>query len=161
LKLARYIHLNAVGQLNRLSKGYVVIEWRLSTRAMSVVARATAFGFRRHSRSAAATEKSNPLCNDFGHIPFVTALVVVASSADAALDKNLPAFGEILAARFTLLTPDNDVMPFGSFLLVAVTVIPNFGRSDGKTRDRATGRGEAKFRIFTEITDENHFVNRH
>src|SRR5215211_4880870 len=116
---------------------------------MGVVARARAFNFWCHSGPAPTPEKSNPLRNYFGDISLVTALVIIASRADAAFDKNLSSFGQILAARFTLLAPDDDVMPFGSLLLVAVPVIPDLGSSDGKTSYRATGRGEAQLRIFT------------
>ena len=128
---------------------------------MDVVAPAHAFDFWCHSGPAATAEKSDSLRHYFGDIPLVTALVIIASRANAAFDKNLPSFCQVLAARFTLLAPDDDIMPFGSLLLVTVAVIPHLGSRDRETSYRAAGRSEAKLRIFTQITDKNYFVNRH
>src|SRR5215813_7166127 len=111
--------------------------------------------------SASATQKPDPLSDDFGHISFVTVFVIVTAGSDTAFDKDLPTFGQVLPARFTLLSPDNNVMPFGSLLPIAIRVRPHFRCRNRKARHGTSSGGETYLRIFSQIADQDCFVYRH
>ena len=78
--------------------------------------------------------KPDPLSDDFGHISFVAAFIIVAAASNTAFDKDLPALGQVLPARFTLLSPDDNIVPFGSLLPIALRVRPHFRCRNGKAR---------------------------
>jgi hypothetical protein len=88
----------------------------------------------RYPCSTPATQESNALSDNLGNVSFVAALVIIATGSDAALDKDLSTFSQILTARFTLLSPNDDIMPFGSLLPIAVRVRPLLRRGDGEAR---------------------------
>jgi hypothetical protein len=109
----------------------VVIQWRHAA-TLALIHAARLFG--RDPRSAAAPQKSNALSDNFGHVSFIAALVIITTSSDTSLDENLPALGKILPARLTLFSPNDDIVPFGSLLPIAVRIRPLFGRGDGEPR---------------------------
>src|ERR1044071_921969 len=138
----------------------IVVDRRLIT-AHAHLFSGTGVHLLRQPGAAPAAEKLNPLRDDLSDVAFVAALVVVGASADAALDINLPALGQILAAGLGLLAPDDDVVPLGSFLPFAVPVVPLLGSGDGKIRHRAARLRVANFGIFAEIAHQDDFVDRH
>src|SRR5262245_23069693 len=110
--------------------------------------------FLRHTRAAASAEKPDILRDDLGNVAFVAGFIIVGSSANATLDKNLAPLGQILSATLALLAPDNDVVPLGALLAASSGVLPDFRSGDGKSRHRAAIVGKTNFGIFAEIADE-------
>src|ERR1700690_2356951 len=93
--------------------------------------------------ATSATEEAHVARDDLGDVLLVAVLVVVAAVGDAALDIDLAALGEILTAGLSLLAPDDDVVPLGLLLLLALLIGPALGGGDGELRDRPAARGEA------------------
>src|SRR5579884_3564598 len=72
---------------------------------------------------------------------FVSGLIFPLAAPDGALDVNLFALGEVLAADFRQLVPCHDPVPLRMLLLLAVAVLERFVRGDGESCDRtAAGR---------------------
>jgi hypothetical protein len=138
----------------------IVIHRRLATAHAHIVARGRVRLLRQPGATAAA-KKLDPLCNDLGNVAFVAALVVVGTRANASLNIDLPPFRQVLTAAFGLLTPHDNVVPFGSFLALAIAVVPLFRCGDGKISHRAARLGIANIGIFTKISDQNDFINGH
>src|SRR5262245_30727850 len=137
----------------------IVVHWRPA--ASAHVIGADGIHFLRHTRAAASAEKPDILRDDLGNVAFVAGLIIVGSSANAALDKNLTPLGEVLSAALALLAPDDDVVPLGALLAAASGVLPDFRSGDGKTRHGAAIIGEPNFGIFAEIADEDDFIDGH
>src|SRR5262245_27350691 len=78
--------------------------------------------------TTAPAEELHPLPDDLGDVALVALFVVVLARADRALDEHLPALGEVLPAGLRLLPPDDDVVPLGALLALAVVVVPHLAR---------------------------------
>ena len=79
---------------------------------------------------------------------------------ETTLDVALPTLLEVLAAQFAELSPDDDAVPLGAFLLlVAGLVRPGLAGRDVEVRDCLPGRREADLRVLAEVTDENDLVD--
>src|SRR5262245_35668276 len=68
---------------------------------------------------AAAAQHLDVHRDDLGAVALLALLVLPLPRADAPLDEDLPALGEVLAADLGLLAPHHDPMPLGLFLLLA------------------------------------------
>src|SRR5260370_96980 len=148
---------NAAG--SRLKRN-IVVHRRLIAAHAHLVPRGCV-GLLRQPGATAATKKLNTLCDGRGNIAFVAALVVVGTRANASFNVDLPPLRQVLTATLGLLTPDDDVVPFGSFLAFTIAVVPLFRRGDGKVGHRATRLGIANIAIFTMLAAQNDFVTLH
>src|SRR5213076_3603348 len=88
-------------------------------------------------------------------------LVVVLAGADCALDVDLPALGQVLAAGLRLLAPHHHVVPLGAFLALTLGVVPHLAGRERETRHRAAARRETHLRILPEIANQQRLVHRH
>jgi hypothetical protein len=111
--------------------------------------------------AAAAPEELDALGDHLGDVALLAFLVVVLAAPDRALDEDLAALVQVLAAALGLLSPDDDVVPFRPFLALAFLRGPLLGGRDREARDGAAARREAELRILAEVTDQHHFVQRH
>src|SRR5262245_29052010 len=68
--------------------------------------------------TTAAAEHLDVARHDLGREALLSLLVLPLASADAALDVDLPALGEVLPADLRLLAPHHDAVPLGGFLLL-------------------------------------------
>src|SRR5207247_12186 len=72
-----------------------------------------------------AAQELHTLRDDLGDVAAVAFLVVVLAGAGRALDVDLPALGEGLAAGLRLLPPPPHVVPLGALLALALTNGPH------------------------------------
>ena len=135
--------------LERL-KRYIVIHGRHPA-TLTIIAATRVL--RSQPCSTATTQESDPLRDNLGDVTFVPALIVIVTGSDTAFDENLPTFGQVLPAGFTLFSPDNNIMPLGSLLPIALRVGPHFGCRNRKARDGPSGGGKTHLRIFPQIAD--------
>src|SRR5262249_48229438 len=115
----------------------------------------------RTAAAALAAQEAHVLRDDLGDVALVAVLVVVVARADRALDEDLPALTQVLAAVLALLSPDDDVVPLGTLLALALGVVPHLAGGEGKLAHRPAGAGEADLGIFSEVADEDDLVDRH
>src|SRR5439155_1291654 len=98
----------------------------------------------------AAAQELHALRDDLGDVAAVAFLVVVLAGADCALDVDLPALGQVLAAGLRLLAPHHHVVPLGAFLALTLGVVPHLAGRERETRHRAAARRETHLRILPE-----------
>ena len=72
---------------------------------------------------ATATQEAHSLGDNLCGVAVLAVLVSPLARSKPALDVDLPAFGQIPAARFGLLAPDDDGMPLSRFLTVALAIL--------------------------------------
>jgi hypothetical protein len=94
-----------------------------------------------------ATEKNDLIGNDFPGAAIDTFSIGVLPHLESALNVYLPTFRKVLATQFSLLAPNGDAMPLGTFLAVAITVGPILGCSHPKTSDGLARLGVTNLRI--------------
>ena len=131
-------------------EGNIVVHWWYST-ALAIIAASRVFGG--HPCSAATTQKSYPLSDNLSHVTFVTTLIVIVSSSNTAFDEDLSTLGQILPASLPLFAPNNDIVPFGSLLPIALSVRPDLRCGNWKPRHGTTCGSETHLRIFAQITN--------
>src|SRR5262249_17031369 len=129
------------------------VERRLAAAGRGRLAVGVRIGLGRDAPAASAAEKSHPLGDDLGYVTLLAVFIIVRARANAAFDVRLPPLGEILTAGLALFAPDDDVMPLGSFLPVALGVVPDLAGRDRKARHGAAVRGVAHLGVFAEIAD--------
>ena len=66
---------------------------------------------------------------------------------------------ELLGDAAEILVEDDDAVPFGPLLALALAVLPAFRGRDAQIDDFAAIVERAAFRIVTEIADQNHLVH--
>lgn len=99
--------------------------------------------------------------DNLGDVAAVPVLVVVLAAANRALDEDLPSLLEVLPTRLRLLAEDDDIVPLGLLLPLAIAVGVDLAGRYRKACDRLPARCEPDLRIFPEISDQQHFVERH
>src|SRR4029077_19958668 len=110
---------------------------------------------------AAATEHAEIIGDDFKAGALLAFLVLPFAGLDAAFDKDERALLQILLGDFGLLAPDDNLVPLGAFLALAVFVFVRLIGGDGKIGDGLASAGVARFRIAAQAANENDFVNGH
>src|SRR5439155_7386219 len=95
----------------------------------------------------------------WGAVPLRPLLVLPLARADAALDVDLPALGEVLAADLGLLAPDHDPMPLRDFLLLPALVGPALGGGQAQVGHRLPRLRVAHLGVRAEIADQDDLVD--
>jgi hypothetical protein len=108
-----------------------------ATNAATTAAAATGGPAARAVAAPAAAQELDALGDHLGDVALLAFLVVVLAAPDRALDEDLAALVQVLAAALGLLSPDDDVVPLGAFLLLPLLRGPRLG---GRDRKRATAR---------------------
>src|SRR5262245_40192706 len=118
-------------------------------------------GFHSALRALAATTAQHlgVLRHDLGRIALLPLLILPLTGADAALDVDLAALGEVLADDLGLPSPHHHAVPLGGFLLLAALVGPLLGGGDAEVRDRLLALRVAQLRVRAEVADQDHFVD--
>jgi hypothetical protein len=94
---------------------------------------------------------------DFGHVPAL-AVFLIRTIEDHAFDVNPLAFRQVLAADFTELSPRDDTVVVGDFLLGSLRrSIAVGGEREGDPR--SAGRCGGLFRVGREVADEDDLVH--
>jgi len=78
---------------------------------------------------------------------------------NATFDENQGTLFEILLSDLGLLAPNNNFVPLGALLALAVAIFIGFVSGDGKIGDGLASGSVASFRITTEAADEDDFVD--
>jgi hypothetical protein len=141
-----------------LLKRYIVVYGRHPA-ALTIITASRVL--RSQPRSTAPTQESDSLRDNLGDVTFVAALIVIVAGSNTAFDENLPTLGQVLPTGFTLFSPDNNIMPLGSLLPIALRIGPHFGCRNWKARHGPPGGGKTHLRIFPQIADQDCFVYRH
>src|SRR5437660_6996891 len=76
-----------------------------------------------------------------------------------ALDIDLPALGQVLAAQLCGLAPDHDAVPLGAFLLLALLVGPVLVGGDGEVGYRLSAGRVSDFGILAQIAYQDDLVD--
>src|SRR5262249_39778790 len=108
---------------------------------------------------AARAEHLDVARHDLGGESLLALLILPLPRADAALDEDLAAFGQVLADDLRLLAPHHHAMPLGGFLLLSALVGPALGSGDAQVGDRLLARGVTQLGVRAEIADQNHLVD--
>src|SRR5262249_28847132 len=108
---------------------------------------------------AASSEEDDAIAANFRRVALVAVLVVPLPRLQAALDVDLLPLREVFRERFGRLAPQDDAVPLGFFLALAVLVVPDLRRRHVDRRDRSAARCVAQFGIPSEVADQNHFVD--
>src|SRR4029077_9572880 len=90
---------------------------------------------------------------------FLASFVLPLARLDAAFNENKRTFFQILLGDFGLFAPNDDLVPLGALLALAIFVFVSFIRGDGKIRDGLAAAGVARFGIAAQAADENHFID--
>src|SRR5579883_1572573 len=72
-----------------------------------------------------------------------------------------PEHAEIVGDDFGLLAPNDDLVPFGALLALAVAVFVGFVGGDGEIGNGLPAGGIASFRIAAQAANENDFIDGH
>src|SRR6185503_5139294 len=86
-------------------------------------------------------------------------LVLPRTGLQPAFDVNFSALFQVLARDFSEPLPQDDGMPFGAVLPLAVLVLVAFVCRESQLRHRRTLRRVLYFWILAEITDKDNFVD--
>src|SRR5713226_6600668 len=96
--------------------------------------------------------------DDFEAAMLLTVLFPFAR-LDAPLDENQRALLEIFLRDLGLLSPHDDLVPFGALLALAVLVFVALIRRHRKIRNGRTSTSEARFGISAEAPHQDRFVH--
>lgn len=106
---------------------------------------------------ARAAEKLNVVRDALGDGAFVPVLVLVAAVLPCSNDGRLSALGEVAGAEVGGVPPRDDVYKIDGPVAVFVLVVSLDG--EGETASGDAAAGDAAFRVFREIPDENDLIN--
>src|SRR5947209_6811658 len=110
--------------------------------------------------AAAPAEHLEVLADDLGLVPLLARLLVVPGTRlEPSLQVDLLALGEVLAGDLGLLAPDDDLVPLGLLLLLAVLVPPAAVGGQGEAGDRLPRRGRPHLGVAAQVADQDHFVD--
>src|SRR5208282_963296 len=101
----------------------------------------------------AATEHAEIAGDDFKAGALLAFLILPLAGLDAAFDENERALLQILLGDFCLFAPNNNLVPFGALLTLAIAVFVGFVGGKGKIGDGLPAGGEARFGIAAEAAD--------
>src|SRR5579883_431262 len=110
---------------------------------------------------AAAPEHAEIVGDDFEAGALLAFLILPLAGLNASFDENQGAFFEILLGDFGLLAPNDDLVPFGALLALAVAVFVGFVGGDGEIGNGLPAGGIASFRIAAQAANENDFIDGH
>lgn len=110
---------------------------------------------------AASAEHAEIGGDDFEAGALLAFLILPFARLDAALDEDEGAFFQVLLGDFGLLSPNNNFVPFGAFLPLAVFVFVRFVGGDREIGDSLATGGVTGFGIAAEAADENDFIDGH
>lgn len=106
---------------------------------------------------AGAAEELNVVRDALGDGAFVPVLVLVAAVLPCSNDGRLSALGEVAGAEVGGVPPRDDVYKIDGPVAVFVLVVSLNG--EGETASGDAAAGDAAFRVFREIPDENDLIN--
>lgn len=106
---------------------------------------------------AGAAEELNVVRDALGDGAFVPVLVLVAAVLPCSNDGRLSALGEVAGAEVGGVPPRDDVYKIDGPVAVFVLVVSLDG--EGETASGDAAAGDAAFRVFREIPDENDLIN--
>src|SRR5687768_4855724 len=109
--------------------------------------------------AAAATQERHAIGFDFGRVLLVAVLVVPLSGLQPPFDVDLLPFDEIFLEALGLFAPQDDPVPLGLLLLLALLVAPRLGGRHVEGGHGRTARGEAELRVTPEIANQNGLVH--
>src|SRR6266478_1419901 len=109
----------------------------------------------------ASAEHAEIAGHDFKAGALLAFLVLPLAGLDASLDEDQRAFLQILLGDFGLFAPDDDFVPLGALLALAVAVFVGFIGGHGKIADGLAPTGVARLWIAAQAADENDFINGH
>src|SRR6266852_7402379 len=107
----------------------------------------------------ASTEHAKIVGDNFKAGALLAFLVLPFAGLDAAFDKNQRTFFQILLGDFGLFAPDDDLVPLGALLALAVAIFVGFVGGDGKIGDGLAASGVARLGIAAQAADENDFIH--
>src|SRR5260370_858834 len=122
-------------------------------RCAATAARGSAFG--------AATQHAEIGRNNLGGCPLLTFFVLPFPRLKAAFEVEKGSLFQILLSDFGQFAPHDDLVPFGTFLALAVLVLVGFIGGHGKICDSLAAAGVARFGIAAQTADENDFIDGH
>src|SRR3954464_15141842 len=109
----------------------------------------------------APSEHLHDVGANLGAVAILAVLVLPLARAQAALDIHLRAFLQVFAGDFGQAPEERDAVPFGGFLhLAARLVLPFVGRRHADVGHRLAAGQEARFRIGSQIADDDYLVYR-
>ena len=110
---------------------------------------------------AASTEHAEITGDDFETGALLAFFILPFAGLDAAFDENERTLLQVLLSDFGLLAPDDNFVPLGALLALAVFVLVGFVGGDRKIGDGLAAGSVAGFWIAAETADENDFVDGH
>src|SRR5260370_41394029 len=113
------------------------------------------------SAFGAATEHAEIGRNNLCGCPLLTFLVLPFPRLKAAFEVEKGSLFQILLSDFGQFAPHDDLVPFGTFLALAVLVLVGFIGGHGKICDSLAAAGVARFGIAAQTADENDFIDGH
>jgi len=137
-----------------------------ATAALKIVVSAAAGAAAARSSAASATvgasAQHTEICgHNFKAGALLALFVLPFAGLDAAFDKDKRTFFQVLLGDFSLFTPYDNFVPFGTFLAFTVFVFVGFVRGHGKIGNGLATAGEARLWIAAETADQNDFIYRH
>ena len=100
------------------------------------------------------------LQHHLGRIAVLARLVGPFAGLDLALQIDLRALAQILFGDLAeILVEDDDAVPFGPLLAIAVAVLPILRRGDAQIDDFTAIVERTRFRIVAKIPDQNNLVH--
>ena len=87
--------------------------------------------------------------------------VVPLARLDAALDKYERSFLQVLLGNFRLFAPNDNLVPFGALLALAIAVLVGFIGGKRKVADGLAGARVSSLRVAAQTSHQNYFVDGH
>src|SRR6202021_1170536 len=106
---------------------------------------------------ARAAEHAEIGSHDFEAGALLAFLILPLAGLNAALDKNQRAFLQVLLGDFGLLAPDDDLVPLGALLALAVLVLISFVGGYREIRDGLASAGERGLGIAPQAPNQHLF----
>src|SRR6185436_13100103 len=146
--LERYIVIHVIKRCAAaLFRRRLAAAGRLCRRGPGLAAR------HRVGAAGARAEHLHAISDDLGRITVVTFLVLPFARLQAALDINLGALLQVLAADFRQFGERGNAVPFRALLLLAAFVFPLVRGRDAEIAHRTSVWQKARFGIFAEIAN--------
>ena len=108
---------------------------------------------------AASPEHAEVVSHNFEAGALLAFFVLPLARLNASFDKNQRTLFEILLGDFSLLAPDDNLVPLGALLALAIAIFVGFVCRDGKIGYSLAAARVAGLGIAAEAADENNFIH--
>jgi hypothetical protein len=110
---------------------------------------------------ASSAEHTKIRGDDFKTGALLAFLVLPLAGLDAAFDENQRTLLQILLSDFGLFAPNDNFVPLGALLTLAIAILVRFVGGYGEIGNSLAAGGVTSFGIATKTADEEDFVDGH